>query len=157
MATLPPTEQFTGNDVTEGQFKTALHQMIAYLTEHVANATAHGNYATVASLNAARTALQETIDTIALTPGPRGPAPAHRWNGDALEIQNPDDTWDTGVNLRGEPGEDGRPGLPPTHEWDGYSLRIRHPDDSWGSFVYLRGAPGQNGGSSGSGGGDISG
>lgn len=37
-------------------------------------------------------------------PGPRGPAPAHRWRGTKLSFQKPDGTWGKEVDLKGKDG-----------------------------------------------------
>ena len=42
--------------------------------------------------------------------GPQGPAPAHVWDGTSLRIENPDGTWDDGVDLKGDKGDTGAQG-----------------------------------------------
>ena len=43
--------------------------------------------------------------------GPAGPAPAHGWSSTSLRFQNPNGTWGTYVNLKGDPGEQGPAGV----------------------------------------------
>lgn len=37
--------------------------------------------------------------------GPKGDKPAHQWVGTSLQIENPNGTWGTAINLKGESGE----------------------------------------------------
>lgn len=39
--------------------------------------------------------------------GPTGPSPAHKWNNTTLSFENPDGTYDSGVNLQGPQGVQG--------------------------------------------------
>ena len=40
-------------------------------------------------------------------PGPIGPMPGHKWQGTILQFQNPDGSYEIGVNLQGPPGIQG--------------------------------------------------
>ncbi len=39
--------------------------------------------------------------------GPQGDAPAHQWSGTSLSFQNPEGTWGTAVDLKGDQGDPG--------------------------------------------------
>jgi hypothetical protein len=42
--------------------------------------------------------------------GPTGPVLDHEWDGTALALQNPDQTWDDPVDLKGDKGDTGHKG-----------------------------------------------
>lgn len=89
--------------------------------------------------------------------GNTGLPPAHEWDLTQLRFRNPDGSWGSFVDLKGEPGADGvdgvdgLPGDPgatgpsPEHEWSSTQLRFQNPDGSWGLFVELRGPQGIQG------------
>lgn len=92
-----------------------------------------------------------------------GLAPEHQWNQTALRFRNPDGSWGSFSNLKGEQGDQGLPGqqgppgeqgvqgeqgedgLAPEHQWNQSALRFRNPDGSWGSFTNLKGDQGEPG------------
>lgn len=50
------------------------------------------------------------VDLPYFTQGEKGNAPAHQWDGTSLQFENPDGTWGSLVNLKGEQGQGLVPG-----------------------------------------------
>src|SRR5690606_27512023 len=77
----------------------------------VPNATLNSHAVNLGQLNtilgdyATETWVTQQINNISLTPGPQGPKgdkPAHSWSGTQLRFENPNGTWGTYVNLKGD-------------------------------------------------------
>src|SRR5690606_3837129 len=72
-----------------------------------------------------------------LTPGPKGDKPAHTWNGTQLRFENPNGTWGTYVDLKGNDGYTPQKNVDYFDGQDGYTP-VKGTD-------YFDGAPGTNG------------
>ena len=57
---------------------------------------------------ASREWVDSKLETIELTPGPQGDKPAHQWSGTSVRFENPNGSWGTYVNLKGNDGSDGK-------------------------------------------------
>ena len=67
------------------------------------------------------------------------PTEGHQWSGTAVQFLNPDGSWGTSVDLKGETGNE------PAHGWAGTSLTFKKPDGTDGDTVNLKGEKGETG------------
>lgn len=75
----------------------------------------------------------------------KGDILGHKWDGTKLILQNPDGSWDNGIDLKGVKGDDGLDGEIPAHKWEGTRLSFQNPDGTWGDFMELGAKDGVDG------------
>ena len=62
-------------------------------------------------------------------PGPVGPSPRHKWEGTRIRFQQPDGTWGSAMELRGQAGPRGRKGNPGLDGLDGRDGALGDPGE----------------------------
>jgi hypothetical protein len=90
--------------------------------------------------------------------GETGPPPDHEWRGTEVRFEAADGGWGEYIDLKGDPGNDGKPGAAvtlrgergetgpsPSHEWNGTGLRFENPDGTFGEYTDLKGDTGDDG------------